>query len=443
MPDRKINTRRMVPPELFFYAIPLTEGKLRLTRTMLEQHYQLPKGRKLYYGNQVEYVSYQRGIITVTAKLNGRQMETLYVHAEPETLHVACSCGMPGQTLCVHAYIGLYDMAWTNILNLKQFYWPGFDANEAIQRKFLDVLVSKRFIQVEPKPQFGNLFRPVVGFRESNTFSLPVNSPPSTDLLQGNRQVIAFCIGYGRMDNLLCQLPVLIPCSANTSGDNSSLVGFSELLTDGNFDMGDADFTASQLQLITIAADMYRLIKVFGKGSYHPESAEHRAIKATALQLWEKTLPLLALEPFTCAYSPVRLRFIKGKAGIRKSEVMPCRVSTLRPELYFILKAKKDHYSLSSALALNGAAFPFSCKTQLFAMDKVGWCYLMNAADADDLLNWINTGSNRLTILKEHFAEFENGFLSILSKHYSIYFVDTGTGKRSVYQLGQMAIYAS
>lgn len=387
MPNRKINTRIMPPAGLFFYAIPLTEGKLRLTRAMLEQHYLLPKGRKLYYGNHVEYVSYQRGIITVTAKLNSRKLETLYVHAEPETLHVACSCGMPGKTMCVHAYIGLYDMAWTNVLNLKQFYWPGFDANEVIQRKFLDVLVSKRFIQVEPQPQFGNLFRPVIGFRESNTFSLPVNSTPKVELLQGNRQVIAFCIGYGRMDNLLCQLPVLIPCLATTNGDNSSLVSYSELLTDGNFDMGDADFTASQLQLITIAADMYRLIKVFGKGSYHRESAEHRAIKATALQLWEKALPFLALEPYTCAYSPVRLRFIKGKAGIRKSEVKPCRVSTLRPELYFILKEQKDHYSLSSALALNGAAFPFSCKTQLFAMDKAGWCYLMNALDADDLLN--------------------------------------------------------
>lgn len=423
----------MVPSELFFYTIPLTEGNLRLTRAMLEQHYPLPKGRKLYYGNHVEYVSYQRGIITVTAKLNGRNMETLYVHAEPETLHVACSCGMPEQTMCVHAYIGLYDMAWTNILNLKEFYWPGYDANETVQRKYLDVVLAKRFIQVEPQPQFGNLFRPAIGFKGVGTFSLSGAPPPKADLLQGNRQVIAFCIGYGRMDNLLCQLPVLIPCLATTSGDNKALIGFSELLVDGNFDMGDADFTASQLQLITLAADMYRLIKVFGKGSYHPELAEHRGIKAAALQLWEKALPLLALEPYTCTYSPVRLRYTKGKTDFRKSEVKPCSFSPLRPELYFILKEQKDHYYLSAALALKGAEFPSRCKTQLFAIDKAGSCYLMKTAEADDLLNWIYSCNNRLTILKEHFAKFQEGFLNKLSKYYPVYVNSEGAGKRSLY----------
>jgi hypothetical protein len=423
----------ILPADTFFYAIPLTEGPLRLTRTMLEQHYLLPKGRKLYYGNSVEYISYQYGMVTVESKLFGRPVETLHLHGEPETLHIACSCGMPGGTLCVHAYIGLYNMAWTDILNLKEFYWPLYDTNEQLQRKYLDVLVSKRFIHVEPQPQLGNLFRPVVGFAGSSTFSLPVSAMPRTDLLQGNRQVMAFCIGYGRMDHLLCQLPVLIPCLATTSLDNKSLVSFEEHPLDNSFVPGNVDVTASQLQLINIAAELYALVNVRGRRSYHPELADNRALKAAVLQLWEKALPFLALEPFTCAYTPIRLRFRGGKAGIQKREIKPCRFSTLRPELYFVLKEQKDHYYLSAALALNGAAFPFDCKTQLFAMDKAGCCYLMTTGDADDLLNWVYASNNRLTVLKEHFTLFEDNLLRQLSEHYPVYIHHTGKGKPVLY----------
>jgi hypothetical protein len=426
----------MIPPDMFFYAIPLAEGKLGLTRTMLEQHYLLPKGRKIYYGNQVECMAYQHGIITVKAKLRDRAVETLHLHAEPETLHVACSCGMPGQVMCIHAYIGLYDMAWTNVLNLKRIYWPGYDSDEHLQRKYLDVLVNKRFFHIEPRPQFGNLFRPVVGFNDDSNFSLPESVTPKSDLLQGNRQVIAFCIGYGRMDHWLCQLPVLLPCLAITSADNSSMVSFDDLPIDGSFIMDNADVTDSQLQLINIAAAIYELVKVFGKGSYSPELAEHRALKAAVLQLWDKALPLLVSEAYTFAYTPIRLRFKKGKAGMHKRDVKPCLFSPLRPELYFILKEQKDHYSLSAALALNGAVFPFNNKTQLFAMDKAGCYYLMNTAEADDMMNWIYASNNKLTVLKEHFAEFENVFLSKLSEHYPVYRSNADKGKPILYNYG-------
>ncbi|CAM3715962.1 hypothetical protein MUGA111182_04895 [Mucilaginibacter galii] len=431
MPAKKKIQPTILPVDTFFYAIPLNEGQLHLTRTMLEQHYLLPKGRKLYYGNKVEYISYQHGIITVMAQLSGRSAETLHLHTEPETLHIACSCGMPDRTMCIHAYIGHYNMAWTNTLNLKEFYWLGYDTNEQLQRKYLDVLVSKRFIHVEPQPQFGNLFRPGVGFRGSSTFSLPASATPKADLLQGNRQVMAFCIGYGRMDHLLCQLPVLIPCLATTGSDNSSLVSFEEHPLDCRF--VPADVTASQLQLINIAAELYGLINVRGRRSYHPEVADNRALKAVVLQLWEKALPLLAFEAYTCAYTPIRLRFRGGKAGIQKRDIKPCRFSTSRPELYFVLKEQKDHYYLSAALALNGAAFPFDCKTQLFAMDRASSFYLMNTVDADDLLNWIYTSNNRLTVLKEHFSLFEDSFLKQLAEHYPIYVRHTGKGKPVLY----------
>jgi hypothetical protein len=424
----------VIPADTFFYAIPLTEGQLHLTRAMLDQHYLLPKGRKIYYGNQVEYISYQHGIITVEAKLSGKFVETLYVHAEPDTLHIACSCGMPDKTMCIHAYIGLYNMAWTNTLNLKEFYWPGYDTNEQLQRKYLDVLVSKRFIHVEPQPQFGNLFRPVVGFKGSNMFSSSTSKTPKTDLLQGNRQVVAFCIGYGRMDSLLCQLPVLIPFKATTGVDNATLTSFEEHPLDGSFVQGDVDVTAGQLQLINIAADLYGIVKVLGKGSYCPEMSEHRALKAAVLQLWEKALPFLILEPYTYTYAPIRLRFRKGKPGLQKRDIKPCRFSTFRPELYFDLKEQKDHYDLSAALALNGAAFQFDCKTQLFSMDKASCCYLMNEADADDLLNWIYASNNRLTVLKEYFSLFEDSFLRQLGEHYPVYVNHTANGKPVLYK---------
>src|SRR5476651_1491328 len=83
----------IIPTDLFFYPIPLTQPGQLLTRDELYRHYELPKGRKVYMGNQDEFLSFQSGITTLKLKLNDGSIYYLYLHVEKEELHIGCTCG--------------------------------------------------------------------------------------------------------------------------------------------------------------------------------------------------------------------------------------------------------------------------------------------------------------------------------------------------------------
>lgn len=443
MPAKEKKQSVRLSADTFFYVITLENGELMFTRDMLEKHYPVPKSRKLYYGNQVDYTGYSSGIVSVYIKLNNGEINSLYLHVEPDALHVACTCGMPDGQMCLHAYIGLYNIAWAHSIDLKPFYQPGFGSDEKVQLKFLDVQVTKNRIYSKPRPMFGRLFRPVVGFEDLEGLSLGELLPERHYVLEGNRQVIAFCIGYGEILNMLGQLPVLIACQAQTSRDNTSLISFKEL-GEPIENIDALSIGPRQLVLMEKAAEMRSLSVAFGKSTYDSNEPKHRAIKSAFMILWEEVMQLIIFESFTYTFRPVRVLYQKGKLKwFSKHEIRPCRFSAERPELYFILKHHHDHFSLAAALSVNGVELNVEYKTQLFVVEQGTNChYLMDSLEADDLFNWMHKYNNRLTILNQHFTEFHHTFLKNLSEYYRVYFIAPGTGKKSIYQLDQMANYA-
>jgi hypothetical protein len=48
----------------------------------------------------------------------------------------------------------------------------------------------------------------------------------------------------------------------------------------------------------------------------------------------------------------------------------------------------------------------------------------MGSIQDDDLLIWMMDNKNKITVLKEHFDEFDNCFLADLNEHYTVFFSD-------------------
>jgi hypothetical protein len=419
----------IVPADTFFYTIPLEPNQLILTRAMLAEHYAVPKGYKAYYGNRVEYVSYSHGIVAISVTLKDNNSHNLYLHVEPGALHVACTCSMPEDKMCHHAYFGLYHLTWSHTLDLSDLYWPGYDLNEQVQARFLNVEVRNNAFTAKPKPQLGQLFRPVIGFGHPDQLPdrNPQPLPNEQNPLQGNREVIAFCVAYGKGSRRMEQLPVLIPCRAQTTTNNVSLQFFREIT--GVEEVNKLhNVSSDQLTLVDIAGEMQNLLAGFNSRSYDSNLSEHRAVKAAMLLLWEKALHKLAMEPYTHVFTPFRVIYKNGKVvGLSKSFIMPCRVSASRPVLYFALRYHKDHFSLSASVSLNGIEVKMDNKTNLLVVEEdTNTHYLMTSVEADDLLNWMHTHHNRLTVLKEHFALFHDTFLEKLNERYTVYFGSAG-----------------
>ena len=435
MPYRQKVPFVTLPLETFFYMIPLEPCCFALKRSMLEAHYPIPKSRKLYYGNQVEYISYARGMVTVTVQLNSGVTATLYMHAEPDALHVACTCGMPDEKLCLHAYIGLYHLTWSHTLDLSPLYWPKYDINEKVQQRYLDIQVAKNNITARAKPPFGHLFRPV---NELNGFPV-VQQLPDAPLhgqhpMRGNRTVMAFCIGYGREPAGMGQLPVLFACRAQTTVDNLSVHSFMETASAVE-DIHLPAISSNQLCLLEIVAEMRQLL------SYGTNNSAN--IKGTMLLLWEKALPMLVNEPYACLFNPHKLVYKYGRiAALNQSFISLCRFSVFRPVLHFVLKIHRDHLFLTAALSFNGKEVKLNHKPELFAVEmETGCYYLAQSVEADDWLNWMYAHQNRITILKMHFTEFHDMFLKDLAGRFPVYVLCSSgsSGRLSLYDYKEVS----
>ncbi|QJD97176.1 hypothetical protein HH214_15510 [Mucilaginibacter robiniae] len=322
-------------------------------------------------------------------------------------------------------------------MDLSPWYWPGYDINDQVQHRYLAIQVAKNYIAAKPKHPFGHLFRPV---KELNSFPL-VHQQPGTPLqdphpMRGNRTVLVFCIGYGRTPAGSGQLPVLFACRAQTTVDNLSLQSYAEI-TDSGEDNDLPEISANQLCLLDIAAEMRWLVSQCASS---PD-----AIKGVMLLLWEKALPMLMVEPYTCVFNPYRIIYKKGRIdALNKSFLSPCRFSAHRPVLHFVLKVQRAHLSLSAALSINGRETKFNHKPELFTVDlETGCHYLMQSTEADDWLNWMYARHNRLTVLKTHFAQFHGMFLDDLAGRFPVYVLNgsAGTGKLSLYHYNEVSRY--
>jgi hypothetical protein len=223
MATKKIKKKEavIIPADLFFYPIPLIQPDQLLTQDELYRHYEPPKGRKVYMGNQDEFVGFENGIATVKLKLNDGSIYNRYLHVEKDELHIGCTCGMPKEKLCFHAFICLFNLTWLReTFNCQKLYWPNFYSEER-SRKYLNIKVSKRDIIVEVKPEYGLIYRSRIGFGLHSPPLLTESSDRTLMLKAGDNAVYAYVLCFAPDVYRNRHYPILVPFHGKT--DKSGL----------------------------------------------------------------------------------------------------------------------------------------------------------------------------------------------------------------------------
>jgi hypothetical protein len=214
-----------------------------------------------------------------------------------------------------------------------------------------------------------------------------------------------------------------------TSKNNQQIVSFKQF---GRADkpIPNITYTANQELLNDIGFRQYGIAKVYDGLAEKEKKNELPKLKEDLLSLWEQAISLLLKEKYVYGYYTYWLRYLKDKP--RKADIRDCKFSLERPVLSFVLKFHQDHFSLTALASVNGNTLKFNHKPHLFVFDETTelW-YLMPTVQDDDLLMWMLSYNNRLTILKEHFTEFQNMFLEKLSLCYTVLFTDP-TSKKAV-----------
>jgi hypothetical protein len=425
---RKLGT--ILPADTFFYTIQFEQSGQNLTRELLAKHFPVPNGRKAYMGNHAEYTSFKNGLVTVQVKSPDNSENMLFLHVGLTELDVACTCGMPNGKLCYHAYMGLHSLAWNESLELERYYWPGLTADDKIKDKFLSTEVTKNWIRVKPKDKFGNIFKSTIRFEDDN---LPSVEKPAkiASIVKGNQEAMAYCLAYNVGFHSNIHLPVLIPCLGLTSKYNNEIVSFNRFHRQDK-PINEIVYNDNQQQLNKISFKQYDIAKRYDDLPGEEKKQELAQAKQSVLTLWEQAIPLLFNEKYNYRYYTYWIKYLKDKP--RKTDMRGCSYSLERPVLSFFLKFHLDHFSLSAVVSVNNNALKFKHKPQLFVFDDITeLCYLMPSVQDDDLLRWMLSNNNRLTILKDHFVEFYNVFLEKLSSYYTVLFTDPKTKKAAPY----------
>jgi hypothetical protein len=428
---KKTQVGTILPHDTFFYTIPFEQPHQRLTRDMLKAHYLVPKGRRAHMGIHTEYKAFKNGIISVEVKSPDNSKNMLFMHVGLTELDVACTCGMPGGKLCYHAYMGLHSLAWYHYLDLASFYWPGLTADDTVKNTFLTTTVNKNWISVRPKPKYGNLFKSSIGFADENLLSINIITKHEITIV-GGQEAIAYCLAYNLGYNTSSLLPLLIPCLGLTSKNNKDMVSFKQFSIPDK-PIQNFAYTANQVLLNDICFKVYDIAKTYDSFDGEAKRNESPSLKHEMLTLWEQAIPLLLNEKYNFRYYTYWLKYLKEKP--RKGDIKDCSYSLERPVLSFVLKFHQDHFSLAAVVSIDGKPLKFDYKPHLFVFDEITkLCYLMPSVQDDDLLMWILTYNNRLTILKKHFKEFHSSFLERLSSCYPVFFIQPSTKKGVPYR---------
>ncbi len=223
MSAKNIQLETIIPPDTFFYIIPFENDDLILTKEVLYKHFESPLKTKRHTDRTtIGSIIYGNDIFTVEVTVRYEQRKNLMVHIGRDEISVSCECGMPGGLLCQHAYYGLFKLMHYRDIDLKRYYWPGFNHQKKNKNTYLDITVNGHNVSFEPKKEYGNLYRLGLGFNffETPTFEKKIEQKiiPS----YGNQEILGYAMVWTWLTLWSVHLPFIIPFigKTNLGGDD-------------------------------------------------------------------------------------------------------------------------------------------------------------------------------------------------------------------------------
>ena len=217
-------------------------------------------------------------------------------------------------------------------MDFQIYYWPGYESDESIRKKFLKVDVGKERIFVEPKLRYGNIFRPDIGFTDNKHLTIQEKPVSPEKELMGNRPVIAYCLAYSFGGYFGAHLPTLIPCLGLTGKDDRLVVSFQQFSRKDK-PVNQIVYNSNQQQLNEISFNQYAIAKRYDDLPNEEKRTGLPNAKQAMFALWHQAIPLLLNEKYNYRYYTYWLKYLKDKP--RKADMRDCKYSLESPVLSF------------------------------------------------------------------------------------------------------------
>jgi hypothetical protein len=393
-----------------FYSLPL-EDDYKLTEEVLRECIDKRPSKQVgWFYPDLKLLCYKDGVTELINKV-GRNFFSLFIKVEKEKLLAACSCCTQVEKLCIHAFNALLRLLnYDETITLKMFL------PDAVQTVFTNrqYFETKPGIQnlFKPKANLGSVYaikEPLAEYNIEDVLSLPAQPKAAT-----KETTICYVLMISRRHDLL---PFLIPCLGkfNRAGDKVKV--FSNFLS-GVEKEYEPTLTEEQKTLNKICYDMYKLVEKLPDQLIHGEMLFNGTENIShVLSLWQKAFKLL-LEQHTYIHPFFRKRQLKGKPT--PSWMVKINMQKDVPVIQFQLTDQGAFYQLQMKPVINGKTIN-KCKTlDTFFISNNKNVYMLPSVRDAAIAEWMERSGNRITIFKEHFADFEKSFLHPLEKYYEV-----------------------
>ncbi|HEY6082979.1 MAG TPA: hypothetical protein VIU45_05940 [Chitinophagaceae bacterium] len=400
------------------YTIYLGDDPYVLTEEALkEQVDPLIQRRRNWHYPKLEFTGVQDARLTLMNTSRNVSHE-LNIRIAPDKLHVSCDCGLPAETLCVHAYNALLQIIWFGGTHYFKQYRPrGRAEMAAAHGQYFEKKTGDAGIKIIPKKELGSIYYltgKLEGAVITEILKLPGVAPAPCQ--PASRTALTYILVKG-LYQAGCP-PFLLPCLGKLNTAGTYAMGFHHFVS-GTEKEYDPYLTEEQRTLNGICYEMAKQAEKL------PESIEECMITpagpgslAILFQLWKKAIPLLQQQEFLYKYYLSRKRELRGKP--RKRGAWKIKISHNKPGLRFRLTDKGPFYLLEIEVWLEGARLNGYEFTTGFFIEKFQDMYLFSSLRDAAVAEWMEKHGGRITIFKEHFSAFEQDFLQPLREYYPV-----------------------
>jgi hypothetical protein len=367
------------------------------------------KKRNWFYPT-IKFISLNNQVLKLRIS-NREQSYELAVKIDSDKLHISCSCGSLVQTLCYHAYQTLERLILFQGTDYFKRYVPnGLFEIALVNKRHFTIKSNDTGLNIEPVAGLRSVFKiadKMDGFNLQEMLNLPCEVVEQETMRVTD---LAYVILYSSRDKYF---PFLLPCLGILNKAGTNIKGFYNFITDASHKYDG--LTVEQKKLNGLCHEMFSAIKT-ENGSLIPPDTDKTSAALTIYNLWNKALSLLAQQPFIYRYNYYYRLELNDKP--QKGRLQRIRVSTQKPQLSFKLIDKGAFYQLEMNIAVQRKILKqfdtistfFICKDQRF--------YLLSSVKDIGISEWMRRCGNRITVFKEHYAEFKTAYLDSLSNHY-------------------------
>ena len=404
------------------YTIYLDNEEYNLTEEILKENADSPTLKQRNWNfPDLKFISFNHGKLELqNTYYNISHKLTIVI--EKNNLKVTCSCNTEVEMLCRHAYKAIARLIQFERSNYFQQYRPnGLIEIATAHEKYFTIKSNADGLAVNAKTELGSIYQldeKVQKDQFKGLLKLPGEIKLKKNTLKG--MALSYIIMVSHKNKML---PFLLPCLGKLTKAENAVKAFMNFISGAQTEY-DQYLGDEEKVLNKCCYNMWKLAeKLSGVITPKEQTGEFKKNIQLLFDIWQSIIPLLWDQRFVFTYYLHHKRELRGKP--QRYKINEAHIAVKPPTLRFRLTDKGSFHQLEMKVFLDNLEITNYELEPTFFISKGEVLFFLSSLRDAAIAEWMRNAKNRITVFKEHFAEFENSFLKPLRECYDVDIIES------------------